>query len=97
MNHFPTPHGMNRRHFLSHLAGASALMVPAFTLTHAIAAQSSQLKRNHKSCILLWMGGGPPSIDIWDMKPGAPTGGNFKPIATSGEGQITELLPKVAQ
>jgi len=97
MNQFSTPSGMNRRHFLSHLAGASALMAPAFSLTRAIAAQSSQLKSSQKSCILLWMGGGPPSIDIWDMKPGAATGGNFKPISTTGDGQITELLPKVAK
>ena len=35
-------------------------------------------KRNHKSCILLWMGGGPPTIDMWDMKPGATTGGRVQ-------------------
>ncbi len=43
------------------------------------------------------MGGGPPTIDMWDMKPGAATGGQFKPIATTGEGQINELLPNVAK
>jgi len=97
MTYFSTPRGMNRRHFLGHLAGATALVSPAFTLTRALAAQATKLKSNHKSCILLWMGGGPPSIDIWDMKPGTPTGGNFKPISTTGDGQITELLPKVAK
>ncbi len=97
MSHFSTPRGMNRRHFLNHLAGASTLALPAFTLTQALTTQAATLKHNHKSCILLWMGGGPPSIDIWDMKPGAPTGGTYKPISTTGEGQITELLPKVAQ
>jgi len=95
---FPTtPRGMTRRHFLTHLAGASVLAAPALALTRALTAGAAALQRNHKSCILLWMGGGPPSIDIWDMKPGAPTGGQFKPIGTSGEGQITELLPKVAE
>ncbi|NOY29809.1 MAG: DUF1501 domain-containing protein [Planctomycetes bacterium] len=88
---------MNRRHFLTHLAGASTLAAPALSLTHALTSQAAALKSNQKSCILLWMGGGPPTIDIWDLKPGTPTGGNFKPISTSGEGQITELLPKVAQ
>jgi len=97
MHPFSTPRGMNRRHFLTHLAGASALAAPALSLTRALTTQAATLKSNQKSCILLWMGGGPPTIDIWDMKPGTPTGGSFKPISTAGEGQITELLPKVAQ
>ena len=94
---FTTPHGMSRRHFMQHLAGASALAGPALALTHSLRANAAELARNHKSCILLWMGGGPPTIDMWDMKPGAATGGTFKPIATAGEGQINELLPQVAQ
>ncbi|MCG8449458.1 MAG: DUF1501 domain-containing protein [Pirellulales bacterium] len=97
MTFFATPHGMNRRHFLSHLAGSSAMAAAAFSLTRTLTAHAATLKRNHKSCILMWMGGGPPSIDIWDMKPGAATAGQFKPIGTTGAGQITELLPKVAQ
>lgn len=94
---FTTPHGMSRRHFMQHLAGASALAGPALALTHSLRANAAELKRNHKSCILLWMGGGPPTIDMWDMKPGAATGGKFKAISTAGEGQINELLPQVAQ
>ena len=97
MQNFTTPYGMTRRHFLSHLAGASALAVPAWSLTQSLVANAATLKRNHKSCILLWMGGAPPTIDMWDMKPGTTTGGPNKPISTTGEGQITELLPKVAQ
>ena len=97
MQRFITPCGMNRRHFLTHLAGSAALAAPAWAITRALTANAATLKRNHKSCILLWMGGGPPSIDIWDMKPGTTTAGPFKPISTKGEGQINELLPKVAQ
>lgn len=97
MHNFTTPYGMTRRHFLTHLAGASALTMPALSLTRSMVASAATLKRNHKSCIMLWMGGAPPTIDIWDMKPGAPTGGPNKPISTTGGGQITELLPKVAQ
>ncbi len=97
MRYFTTPRGMSRRHFLSHLAGSAALAAPALALTRALRANAATLKRNHKSCILLWMGGGPPSIDIWDMKQGAATGGPFQPISTKGDGQINELLPKVAQ
>ncbi|QDT71354.1 DUF1501 domain-containing protein [Lacipirellula limnantheis] len=94
---FTTPRGMSRRHFMQHLAGASALAGPALALTHSLRANAAALKRDHKACILLWMGGGPPTIDMWDMKPGATTGGKFKPIATAGAGQINELLPMVAK
>jgi uncharacterized protein (DUF1501 family) len=92
-----TPHGMTRRHFVSHLAGAAGLAGSALALGHSLRANAAQLTRNHKSCILLWMGGGPPTIDMWDMKPGATTGGQFKPIATAGAGQINELMPLVAK
>ncbi|MEX0938731.1 MAG: DUF1501 domain-containing protein [Pirellulales bacterium] len=97
MTRFSTPSGMTRRHFLSHLAGASAMAVPALTFAQSLADNAAELKRNHKSAILLWMGGGPSTIDMWDMKPGAPTGGPFRPINTSGDVQICEHLPQVAQ
>ena len=66
-------------------------------LDHGPAANADDLKRRHKAAILLWMGGGPATIDIWDLKPGAPTGGTFKPIGTSGDEQICEHLPLVAK
>jgi Protein of unknown function (DUF1501) len=42
------------------------------------------------------MGGGPPTIDMWDLKPGTKTGGEFTPIATKGDMQISEHLPMTA-
>lgn len=97
MSLFHTPDGMTRRHFMSHLAGASALAVPAINFTTALAANATDLKKRHKSAILLWMGGGPATIDIWDLKPGAPTGGPFQAIATSGDVQISEHMPLMAK
>lgn len=88
---------MTRRHFMEHLAGAAGMGGAALALATSLRVHAAELKRTHKSCILLWMGGGPPTIDMWDMKPGAATGGQFKPIATTGEGQINELMPLVAQ
>jgi uncharacterized protein (DUF1501 family) len=89
--------GMTRRHFLEHLAGASSLAIPAWTLTHSLRLHAEELKRNRKAAILLWMGGGPSTIDLWDLKPGQPTGGPFRPRATSGDVQICEHLPKLAE
>ena len=89
---------MNRRHFLSHLAAASSLTIPATNFTNTILANASDLKKRHKSAILLWMGGGPSTIDLWDLKPGAATGGPFKPINTNADGiQICEHLPLLAK
>lgn len=97
MSHFRIPSGMTRRHFLSHLAGSSALVGTSLSMGAAIGANAEQLKKNRKAAILLWMGGGPSTIDLWDLKPGAPTGGPFRPIATTGEAEICEHLPMVAK
>ncbi len=91
------PYGMSRRHFMRHLAGASALAMPAFALTRTLRAHADSLSRSNKSCIMIWLGGGAPTIDMWDMKPGAPTGGEYKPISTTGDFQICELMPKLAE
>jgi hypothetical protein len=88
---------MTRRHFAQHLAGAAGLAGSALALGHSLRVSAAELKRSHKSCILLWMGGGPPTIDMWDMKPGAATGGQFKPMGTAGAGEINELMPLVAK
>ncbi|MFM9025560.1 MAG: DUF1501 domain-containing protein [Planctomycetaceae bacterium] len=94
----PLPAGMSRRHFMSHMAGAAALATPAVDFTNTLLANTGGLRKRQKAAILLWMGGGPSTIDLWDLKPGAPTGGPFKPIATSADGvQICEHLPLMAQ
>src|SRR3989442_767633 len=53
-----------------------------------------------KSCILLYLAGGPSQPDMWDMKPEAPVEirGEFKPIATTVPGmQMCEHLPRLAR
>jgi len=92
------PVGMTRRHFASHLAGAAALAAPATAFTNTLLAHTADLRSRHKAAILLWMGGGPSTMDIWDLKPGAPTGGPFRPISTSADGvQIGEHMPLMAK
>jgi len=81
---------MKRRSFLSSLAGV-------FTLTQTLKANQEELKKNGKSAILLWMGGGPSTLDIWDLKPDAATGGPFKPIGTTGDVEICEHMPLMAK
>ena len=95
---FDLPAGMNRRHFMSHLAGSAAMAAPATAFTNSLLANATDLKKRHKAAILLWMGGGPSTMDLWDLKPGAPTGGQFKQISTSADGvAICEHLPLMAK
>lgn len=92
-----TPNGMSRRHFMSHMAGATTLLGSSLSLGHSLRVHADTLKANRKACILLWMGGGPSSMDIWDLKPGTDNGGPFKPISTSGDVQISEHMPMMAK
>lgn len=89
---------IDRRHFLKHVAGMSALALPGMKFMRTMAQEAQNLKKNGKSLIILWMSGGPSTIDLWDLKPGAPTGGQFKPRETAVSGiQISEHLPTVAR
>jgi hypothetical protein len=89
---------MNRRHFIKHCSALSSLAASSSFFTQSILANSADLKKRNKSAILLWMSGGPSTIDLWDLKPGVATGGVFKPISTSADGiQICEHLPLMAQ
>ena len=80
---------MDRRSFL---AGFSSL-----PLVELLSASADELRKKNKSAILLWMGGGPSTMDIWDLKPEAPTGGPFRPISTTGDVQICEHMPLMAK
>jgi hypothetical protein len=88
---------MSRRHFLSHAAGAAALAIPSINFVQGLRAAQNKLKKENKSLIVLWMGGGPSHMDLWDLKPGEQTGGEFKQIKTPVPGiLISEILPTVA-
>lgn len=55
-------------------------------------------KGRAKSCILLWMDGGPSHKDTFDLKPDSKGAGEFKPIKTATPGiEICEHLPKLAE
>lgn len=89
---------MDRRHFINHCTAVSSIVASSSFFTQSILANANELKKKNKSAILLWMSGGPSTIDLWDLKPGAATGGIFKPVSTSADGiQICEHLPLMAQ
>jgi hypothetical protein len=87
----------DRRHFLKHSMAGAAVTLPGLSFLADVRAKAPEMKKKQKSLIILWMGGGPATIDLWDMKPGSVNGGEHKPKNTAASGvQITEHLPKVA-
>src|SRR3954467_4688893 len=88
---------LSRRDWLKlSAAGVVASSASGWIENLANAAAAHPLRK--KSCILLWMNGGPSQMDTFDLKPGHANGGPFKEIATSAPGiKISEHLPKVAR
>jgi len=88
---------LSRREMLKlSAAGVSAVSLSGWFKVLASRAADSGAK--HKSCILLWMDGGPSHKDTFDLKPGTKDGGDFKPIPTNVPGiQISEHFPKLAR
>jgi uncharacterized protein (DUF1501 family) len=63
-----------------------------------LAAAAANNPQRRRSCILLWMNGGPSQMDTFDLKPGTANGGPFKEIATAVPGiKISEHLPNIAK
>ena len=82
--------------------GAAGLALPELFRARAQASGRGAIpgKGRAKSCILLFMGGGPPQMDTFDLKPDAPAEvrGIFPPTATSVPGtQVSSLLPKLSR
>ncbi len=88
----------DRRHFMKHVATGAAVTVPGLNFLVNVRAKAAEMKKSGKSLIILWMGGGPSTIDLWDMKPGSPNGGDHRPKPTAVSGiQISEHLPRIAE
>lgn len=88
---------INRRHFIEHAGGLASLTAASSLFGQNIVDNRENLVKNEKGAILIWLNGGPPTIDMWDVKFGAPTGGPTRPISTTGDFQINELMPELAK
>lgn len=90
--------GISRRSFLRVGAlgvGAGALTLADIMRAEAAAGSSSK----HKAVIHIFLGGGPPHQDMWDIKVDAPAEirGEFSPISTKVPGiEIGEVFPRIA-
>ncbi|HLW63932.1 MAG TPA: DUF1501 domain-containing protein, partial [Gemmataceae bacterium] len=90
-------HRLSRRSFLQ----IGALGLGGLTLPSLLQAEESAgIRSSHKSIIFIYLVGGPPHQDLFDLKPNAPKeiAGPWKPTATNVPGvQICEALPKLAR
>jgi len=67
---------------------------------YQVRAEAPARKARANQMIVIWLGGGPPHQDMFDMKPDAPAEvrGEFKPISTNVPGiDICELMPELAR
>ncbi len=90
-----------RREFLRSAGGLLAAgFVSPWLATQAQGYQPSRSAGKAQSCILVYLLGGPPHQDMFDLKPQAPAEvrGPFRPISTTVPGvQICEHLPRLAR
>jgi Protein of unknown function (DUF1501) len=95
--------GISRRSFLT-VGGLSlgAFGFQSLSLADLLRAESKtprQGKLGHKAVINIFLAGGPPHQDMWEIKTEAPSEvrGEFRPIPTNVAGiQICEVFPKLA-
>ncbi len=86
-----------RRDFLR-VGGLGLCGVGMLDILQARARPAAAPKARHM--IVCWLGGGPPHLDMFDMKPDAPQEyrGLFKPIPSKVVGlQVCELMPELAR
>lgn len=89
-------HGVSRRGFL-HSVCAGAVAAGTLSLRDVMTLQAAELRKQGKSMILLWMGGGPSQFETFDPKPNHRNGGDTKAISTSVPGiQIAQGWDKTA-
>ena len=89
-----------RRQWLRLAAAGIAVGAPPRWLK-TLAADAASSPQRKRSCILLWMNGGPSQMDTFDLKPGHANGGTFKAIQTSVPGvrdqrTFTPAAPQLA-
>jgi hypothetical protein len=96
--------GVTRREWLrAGSLGVFGLSLPALLGSRqavAAPARTGQAFSRAKSCIVLFLMGGPPQHETWDPKPDAPVGirGDLKPIQSSVPGLcVGELMPRTAR
>jgi hypothetical protein len=97
---FFCPGPLSRREFLRFGSLALGGGTLASLLAQRAAAKDAGLPTPDTSVIFLWLPGGPPHMDTYDLKPDAPVEyrGEFKPIHTTVPGlDVCELLPLHAQ
>ncbi len=91
--------GLSRRNFLK-IGGFAMGGLYGLTLADILRAQDGPgRKLQHKALINIYLPGGPPHQDMWDLKVDAPVEirGEFQPIPTRVPGiQICELFPRIA-
>lgn len=87
----------SRRDWLR-ISAVGAVGVSQSGWLQALATEEAKNPKRKKSIILLWLGGGPATIDMWDLKPAHENGGPFQEIETAVNGvRISQHMPGLAK
>jgi len=89
---------IDRRRWMQWTIAGSAGIGASGWLANLAALAEAESRPRKRSCILLWMSGGPSQTDTLDMKPGHANGGPFQSIESRAAGvSVSEHLPRFAQ
>src|SRR5438876_10533620 len=92
--------GINRRNFLKIGAFGAGLTLVDMLRVRGLATQTGQAAPANKAAVMIFLPGGPPHLDTYDLKPDAPSEfrGEFRPIKTNVPGiHICEHFPLQAK
>jgi hypothetical protein len=93
---------LHRRDLMLRLGqyGLGALSLPGLLAAESRPRKQGERPSKARSCILVFLWGGPPQQDLWDMKPDAPSGirSLFRPVRTRTPGiDICDRMPLLAK
>src|ERR1700722_11725946 len=88
---------LSRRDMMT-LSAAGAVTFSCSGWLEALADETANNPQRRRSCILLWMNGGPSQMDTFDLKPNTANGGPSRETQTTVPGiRISEHLPRLAR
>ncbi|QDT32433.1 DUF1501 domain-containing protein [Thalassoglobus polymorphus] len=91
-------HGDVTRRDLLRLAGGGFASMSCLGLLRSIGVNAEEIKKEGRSCIMVFLSGAPSQLETWDPKPGTTNGGPTKTIQTAIPGvEFAEYWPKMAK
>jgi len=90
--------GFVSRRQLLQLTGSGFAALSGVGILRSLGLNAEEMKKDGRSCIMVFLNGAPSQMETWDPKPGAANGGPTKAIQTAIPGvQFAEYWPMMAK